>query len=288
MSEQTSDIFIDGMCFPESPRWHNSRLYFVDMYEGQIWSVAPGGQPELVLQWHNYVSGLGWLPDGDLLFVDMCNRCVMRVVHGRVVLHSDLGALAAGKCNDMVVDRCGRAYVGNFGYDIFAGEHFQKTPLIMVSTQGKAVHCSEPLAFPNGMVVSPCGDYLLVAETTSRRIVKFTIEKNGSLSNRRVLIKLDRGWPDGICLDRAGAVWVAAVGEQAVLKINADGEVERRLPTRRQAYACMLGGDNGRCLFVATAPGSSGDITDPKAFYRRQRLGCIECFTVDEEHAGCP
>ena len=125
---------IEGLCFPESPRWHDGKLYFVDMYQGQIYSSdtknSSKGNKELLLEWPNFVSGLGWMPNGDLLFVDMqAQQLMRRSEEGEISIHSDLSHLANGLCNDMVVDPDGNAYISSFGYDLQSGEKFKKNTI---------------------------------------------------------------------------------------------------------------------------------------------------------------
>ena len=76
----TSDweLVVDGIDFGEGPRWHLGRLWFSDFYQGTISSVGHDHQRRVEVEWDGRPSGLGWLPDGRLLFVSMLDRCVMR------------------------------------------------------------------------------------------------------------------------------------------------------------------------------------------------------------------
>ena len=124
-------------------------------------------------------SGLGWLPDGRLLFVAMLARTVMRREHdGTIVEHADLGEFATFHCNDMLVDDAGHAYVGNFGFDLDTtleamgpeGLRGQNRPnpvpvLAKVDPDGAVTVAADDLAFPNGVVLVDGGSTLVVAQT---------------------------------------------------------------------------------------------------------------------------
>jgi sugar lactone lactonase YvrE len=201
----------------------------------------------------------------------------------------------------MVVDDEGFAYVGNFGYDIQSSSEFTKTPLIRIDPMGNARYCSPPLAFPNGIVISSDKKSLIVAESVASRLVKFTLSDKGELSDRQKLANIENGFPDGICLDSEGCVWVAAIGNAEVLRINMQGEVINRVATSvngetYQPIACMLSPMNKRTktatLFITAAPNdppsqvSPGE--DPPLCYRRRRQGGIFRLDMPAGAAGFP
>lgn len=299
--------WLSELCFPESPRWHNNMFYFVDMYEGEIWCSANNKSATLLLKWPNFVAGLGWLPCGDLLFVDMEKRCVMRLamsgdvfknmagkVSDKVTLHADLSTLATGMCNDMVVDDEGRAFVGNFGYDIHNNADFRKTPLIVVEANGQAKHCSTPLAFPNGMVCFSDKRALIVAESVASRLVKFDINEQNNLVNRKVFAKIENGFPDGICLDSESGIWVASIGHTEVLRFDAKGNIVARVVLEDQPIACMLSPfcheTNTATLYITTAPKELPSEITPEVnapiSYRNRRQGGVVKVLVPYGLAG--
>ena len=249
------EVAADGLAFGEGPRWHDGRLWFSDMYRRQVVALAPGGEPEVVVEWpDDDLSGLGWLPDGRLLVVAMRTRRLMLHQDGGLEEVADLTPHAPFHCNDMVVDSRGSAYVGNFGWDHFGGEEPRNTTLVLVTPDGTARVVADDLAFPNGMVVTPDGGTLVVAESMGARLTAFAIAPDGSLSGRRVWADLRPAAPDGICLDAEGAIWVASPGTNEAMRVAEGGEVLDRVGTGgRMAIACALGGDDRRTLFVCTA-----------------------------------
>ena len=182
----------------------------------------------------------------------------------------------------MVVDARGRAYVGNFGFDLHAGEKPRGTTLVMAAPDGTARVVADELMFPNGMVITPDGRTLIVGETFARRLTAFDIGADGSLTNRRLWADLGNGLPDGICLDAENAIWVACPTASEVIRVKQGGEVAERIKVETDAFACILGGPDGRTLFVATSPAS-----DPEKC-RATRGGRIETTQVEVPRAGLP
>ncbi len=273
----------EGLAFPEGPRWFGGELWFSDMLGGAVMRVGADGNLLRVLDVPAQPSGLGWLPDGTLLVVSMRDRRVLRVDRGRVSVHADLAPLASHPCNDMVVDRAGRAYVGNFGFDLPGRASPAPTCLILVSPDGTARVAADGLLFPNGCVITPDGGTLIVGETFGARLTAFAIAADGSLHARRTWASLPGKSPDGICLDAEGAVWVASPPTREVLRVREGGLVTHRVPTSSQAIACMLGGTDGRDLFVL-----SGHVAFDVDKARRYRSGRIDRIRVDVPHAGMP
>jgi sugar lactone lactonase YvrE len=279
----------EGLYFGESPRWHDGRLWYSDFYDHGVHAIDAEGKDEKVVDVDGQSSGLGWLPDGRLLMVSMVDRRLLRVeADGRVVAHADLSGLATGHCNDMVVDAKGRAYVGNFGFDIGAarapGAARPAAVLALVGTDGSVTAAAEGMEFPNGTVITTDGRTLIIAESLGRKLTAFDIGADGSLSGRRVWADLSRipVSPDGICLDAEGAVWAANALSPVAVRVAEGGRVLEEVEFSQTCFACMLGGDDGRQLYGLTAVSSIHD--DAVA----ARAGKIEVTTVGVPHAGLP
>jgi len=284
MEPRSTTVILDGLAFPEGPRWHNGRLWFSDHHDKRVVAMSANGTAEKILDLPQQASGLGWLPDGRLLVVSMLDRLVMRLERdGTLVVHADLSLYAPGPCNDMVVDGHGRAYVGNFGFDMYDGEKPCETCLIMVEPNGRPRIVAEQLAFPNGTVITPDGSTLLVGESMASRICAFDIRPDGTLANRRIWAQLHGVTVDGMCRDEEGAVWSACPFTGRVLRIVEGGEVIDEVKgSHRFAFACMLGGADRRTLYVCTAP------THVPEDARVAHAGRIEAVQVDVPGAGWP
>lgn len=293
MARQTR-VLTGDVYFGEGPRWRDGRLWFSDFFAHAVKSVSPSGdlRVEFTLE-GDRPSGLGWLPDGDLLVVSMERRQVLRRRRdGRLSVHADLGGFATWHCNDMVVDRQGRAYVGNFGFDLdheleargaesVIADH-QSAKLALVGPDGTVSAAAADLHFPNGTVITPDGKTLIVGETLGGCLTAFDVAADGGLSNRRLWAPLQPRLPDGICLDAEGAIWIANPIAPECARIAAGGEVLEVIDTGMPCYACMLGGESGRTLFMLTAPSSLPSQVAAKP------LGKLLTAEVDAPHAGLP
>jgi sugar lactone lactonase YvrE len=250
-----------------------------------VFTVTPHGREDVVLRVEGQPSGLGWLPDGSLLVVSMVDHRLLRVASdGRVSVHAEVGGLCGGPLNDLVVDAEGRAWVGNFGFDLMGRADPRPTCLIRVDTDGSAEVAADGLLFPNGAVITEDGRTLIVGETYGRRYTAFTIAGDGSLGDRRVWAEIPEIAPDGCALDEEGHIWTADARGGRCCRLAPGGEIveEVAAPDGLQFFACMLGGDDGRTLLLCAAPD----------FSARRRSAAREAVllttSVDVPHAGLP
>jgi len=276
------ETLVTDLTFAEGPRWHDGRLFFSDFYSHRVLAAGLDGRVETIAEVAAQPSGLGWMPDGSMLLVSMLDRRLLRLEHGRLRVHADLSAVAGGPCNDMVVDSQGRAYVGNFGFDRATGESERPACVARVDPDGKVTRAAEDLKFPNGTIITPDGRTMVIAETLGARLTAFDIAPDGTLSNRRVFAQLDGVFPDGICLDAEGAIWVTDARGDSFMRVFQGGRIDRKVGLgARHSYACMLGGEDRRTLFVCTNVGSGAEVAN-------QREGRIEFMRVEVPGAGLP
>jgi sugar lactone lactonase YvrE len=275
-------ILLDGLYFGEGPRWRDGHLYLSDFYAHEVLRVDLDGNRERVAHVPEQPSGLGWLPDGTMLIVSMKDRKLLKLTDDGPVEHADLSPVAGYHCNDMVVSAEGRAYVGNFGYNHYTEPEEKAANLARVDPDG-SVHCAATgLRFPNGSIITPDGKTLVVGETRGNCLTAWDIAANGALSNQRIWADLGENFPDGICLDAEGAIWVADPRLKETIRVREGGEITHRIPTGDYgSYACMLGGDDRKTLFICTAPGSGPDAAEA-------RNGRIEYCRVEVPGAGLP
>jgi len=274
---------VPGLAFPEGPRWHDGRLWFSDIHGLNIIASDLGGRHETIAIIAESPSGLGWTADGKLLAVSMNNRKLLRLEETGFVTHADLSSLANGPCNDMVVTPTGRAYVGNFGFDMWAGAARAPASIIKIEPDGRASIAADGLEFPNGMVITPDGKSLIVAESYANRLTRFDIAADGSLTNRKIFADLPGVVPDGICLDAEGAVWVGHARAPQCLRVFDGGRIDTVVQTApgHHVYACALGGAERRTLLLCTS-----EVRGPESATARK--GRIEFTHVDIPGAGWP
>ena len=262
-------IIADGFHFLEGPRWHRDKLYFSDFAAGTVFVLQLNGRVEAVCQTPNWVSGLGFTPDDELLMVAVQERKLLRRSGAEGLVEvADLSGVARFHCNDMLVDACGRAYIGNFGFDMSLDE-ICPTDLAMVSPRGEVSVVAEDLIFPNGMARTADGNTLIVAETFAARLTAFDILADGTLAGRRTWAALgDRSFstvsdslgsgahlPDGIALDAEGALWIGDAGGRAALRVAPGGAILDRVPTPElSVFAVALGGPDLKTLFMCASP----------------------------------
>jgi sugar lactone lactonase YvrE len=276
-------VLLEGLAFGECPRWHDGKLWFSDMYAHQVMTAGLDGKTEIIVEVPGTPAGLGWLPDGRLLVVSMTDRRLLRLDPGGLTEVADLSGLASGLCNDMVVDKHGRAYIGHSGFDIYAKQPFRPAEIMMVTPDGDRRVVADNMLFPNGSAITPDGSILIVAESFGSCLTAFDIGPDGSLSGRRVWANLGSDvHPDGICLDAEGAVWLANPDRNEVIRVREGGEVTRHVKTSTMAFACMLGGPDRRTLFILTAETFDPDEARVKA------SGRVETVRVDVPGAGLP
>jgi sugar lactone lactonase YvrE len=289
--ELKTTVLVANLSFPESPRWHNGKLWLTDLFLNRVMHADLSGNIQTVLEMTDTPSGLAWTPNGDLLIVSAMERRLLRLESDQLVEVADLAGLVEYPNNDIVVDGQGRAYIGNMGFD-FGNPAVSPAlaPLLFVTPDGKARIVAEGLAFPNGIVITPNGQTLIVAESHAARLTAFNIETDGSLSNRRVWAQFpDDGsygtstgqiTPDGMCLDAEGAVWVASPNTREVLRVKEGAEVAQRIPLDSVPLACMLGGADRRTLFIATTASLNPTDDTPG--------GRIETLPVEVAGVGLP
>jgi sugar lactone lactonase YvrE len=290
---------LENGCFFESPRWHEGRWWVSDFYRHRVLTVSEDGRSEDVLEVEGQPSGLGWLPDGSLLVVSMRDHRILRWDGTSLELHADASEHCGGHLNDMVVDARGRAYVGNFGFDLMAFADPRTANLIRVDPDGTSTVEAEDMYFPNGSVITPDGRTLIVGETAGARYTAFTIAEDGSLTDRRVWAQMAetpeittfeetlgklRFGPDGCALDAEEHIWCAdEVGERCA-RIAPGGAIVEEIaaPEGLNIFACMLGGDDGRTLLMCAAP----DFLEQARSAKHEAV--LLTTTVDVPHAGLP
>jgi sugar lactone lactonase YvrE len=272
---------LDGGRYFEAPRWHDHRLWLVDSVARTLLSATPEGTPEIACALTGMPAGLGFLSSGEAVVTDMHGRSLVRCAGGQPIVHADLSELT-GTIDDMIMDKIGRTYVGDLGFDLKSG--IQSGPygrIILVEAGREPCVVADGLNFPNGIAISDDGRQLVVAETNGDCLVSFHIRADGSLEFDRRFGQFRA--PDGICMDRDQAVWVSLLDENSFVRVAPDGRILDciAVPGRR-GVACVLGGEDRKTLFcVSIEPAQATEVGSKSRSY-------VDATVVEVPGAGYP
>lgn len=275
-----------GLKFTESPRWHNGKLWFIDIHDNRIKSVDLSGSVATELELPFIPNAFGLTPDGTVVVGDAFQRRIYCGTNASLQQLADISDLTTFCLSDGIVDAKGRLYVGDIGYNFVdpTATPVETCVIVLVDPTGRKSLVADKLFFPNGMVITPDGQTLIVGETLGHRLTAFDIQEDGTLSNRRIWAQLPESiGPDGICLDAEGAIWCAnPEGTDSVVRVRAGGEITDRIKVDTHAYAVMLGGPERRHLFISTS-GSH----DPAEIHRNPSAS-FQVVEVGVPGAGTP
>lgn len=241
-------VLLDGLGIPESPRWHEGRLWFCNWIDRQVVAVDMDGRAEVMAtrdpDSHPMGYSIDWLPDGTLLTTG--DKVRRQEPDGSMTVHADQHA------NEIVVDGHGNIYLDGADFEFVAGAPPEPGYIELLTPDGRLRQVATDIEFPNGMVITPDNRTLIVAESFAGRLTAFDIAPDATLSNRRVFA--EGLGPDGICLDAEGAVW-SSTGGSAIARVAEGGKILQHieLPENRAPFALMLGAPDHRTLFILTA-----------------------------------
>ena len=269
-------LLMEGIVLGECPRWHDGRLWFADWGAREMIAVGMDGRHEVIDRVDALPFSFDWQRDGrQLVIAD--KTLWRRDKSGVLTPWVDLSAYGEMGWNEIVTDGRGNTYLNNVNFK-FPGGEFRPGHAALVRPDGSIEIVAKDLAFPNGMAVTPDNRTLIIGESFSTTLSGFDIAADGTLSNRRVWAKLPGG-PDGITMDADGMVWSSA-GNSCV-RVKEGGEIVETIGLDRFCFAAMLGGDDGRTLFMVCNEwtGSTENL---------QRTGRIYWTRVESPRAGWP
>jgi sugar lactone lactonase YvrE len=255
--DRSEALLSGGFSFPEGLRFHAGRIWFSDMHTGDIHSVDPDdGSARLEHTIDDRPSGLGWLSDGSMLVSAMLRRQVLRIhPDGRQTVHADLSDLEKHPTNELLVDEDGGAYLGSFGYDIYADAPLVPAVVYRIDPDGTVALAADGFDFPNGTVILPGTRTLVVAHSFRPELTAFDIEPDGTLTRRRVWASLPEGTTtDGTAVDSQGRIWVSALQTSEFLRVSEGGEITYRLAVPdRLAVDVVVDDRDDDVVYLATS-----------------------------------
>jgi len=277
-------VLLTGLGIPESPRWHEGRLWFCNWIDRQVVAVDMDGKAEVMVtrdpDSHAMGYSIDWLPDGRLLTTGDVVRRHER--DGSVV------TVAEQHASEIVVDGRGNIYINGADFDFVGGAAPTPGYIKLITQDGQMRQVAGDIAFPNGMVITPDNRTLIISESFAGQLTAFDIGPDGGLSNRRVFAGSVA--PDGITLDAEGAVWVQTGFSCA--RVAEGGKVLQRvdLPEGRAPFALMLGGPDRRTLFICTAEWrpADGHVANLERLATGPRTGEILALPVEVPGTGRP
>jgi sugar lactone lactonase YvrE len=276
------NTLMTGIGLGESPRWHDGRLWFSDWVAQEVIALDLEGNGEVITNVRSLPFSIDWLRDETMLITS--DRKLLRLEPDRsLATHIDLSGLSEYGWNEIVVDGRGNTYVNAPGFDMMSGAEFAPGSVALVAPDGSARRVADAVAFPNGMAVTPDNSTLIVADSYRKELTAFDIGADGGLSDPRAWAELGDGVPDGICVDADEAVWYADVPNQRCVRVREGGEVVDTIELDRGCFACMLGGPDGRTLFMMAQ-----EWTGPEGVGKGPRTGKVLTAEAPAPGAGWP
>lgn len=267
----------EGLIFPESPRWHDGRLWLSDLISRQVLTISANGQTTVRAQFDDNPSGLGFLPNGDVIVALMRTRRVMRITKSGISVHADLSSVPGRRLNDMYTDAQGICYLDNLHSSSMDDSDHRQDSIMRIDQAGHVSLAAGGLTRPNGIAGTADGRYLVVAETSAHRLTRFELSDDGSLTNPQVIADVSPAHPDGICLDADGNVWLGSPYTSEFIQVRTNGTILDRIRTPGEwAVACALGGPDGRTLYLVTA-----QTTREAVLTRGESVGFVSVVSVD-------
>lgn len=239
--------FIEGPVFDGG-----GRLYFTDIPYGRIFALDAGRRIEQVFEYDGEPNGMKWIGAGRFLVADHKHGILLLDLSAQTIdPYCDRPRLERFKgVNDLYLADDGTLYFtdqGQTGLQDPTGRVYRRDP------DGSLRCLIANVPSPNGVVLEPGGQALLVAATRANQVWRLPLLLDGEVSKAGAFINLSGGvGPDGLALGPDGCVAVCHPGLATVWIFSSHGEPLWRVvsPAGRMTTNCTFGGPGGRTLFI--------------------------------------
>ncbi|EKM99860.1 MULTISPECIES: SMP-30/gluconolactonase/LRE family protein [unclassified Acidocella] len=245
---QEVDSFLEGPSFDRAG-W----LYVTDIPFGRIFRISPDGEWELVTEYDGWPNGLKIHQDGRLFVTDYKQGLVVvDPATGAVTpLLETVGSEGFKGVNDLIFAANGDLYFTDQGQ---TGLQDPTGRVYRLSATGALTCLIGTIPSPNGIVIGPNMDYLLVAVTRANQIWRIPLLASGLVAKVGIFSHLHGGpgGPDGLALDEEGNLLVAHTGFGTVWRLSPRAEPLERIVSSAGYSTTNLafGGSARRELFI--------------------------------------
>jgi len=275
MRHMESRIVATGVGFCEGPVWsRDGRLAFTSIDQGRLYELGSGGLtvraetgggPNGLTEGRGgilYVAQNGGGLGSEERTTPPAEPGIQRV-KGDQVTYLARGLEAP---NDLCFGPDGRLYFTDPRGPAASGDR-QPGRIYALAEGGEPELLAEGPAYTNGIAFGPDAAELYVAETMRQRALLYHVQ-DGALSEPADFCRTDPGYPDGMCFDQEGRLYVAATLAHEVQVFDRRGSRVESLPCGEDSMPtnCCFGGSDGKTLFVTESRGGrvlAFDLTVP-------------------------
>ena len=239
----------------EGPVWDAARqaLWWVDIERCELHCFDPAANNDRAWTLPHRIGFAVPTTSGDLIVGTQRGLARFAPESGALTPFADPESeLPENRFNDAKCDSTGRLWAGTMA----VSEEPHRGSLYRVDASLNVARMLESVSISNGLAWSLDGRTLFYIDSPTRRVDAFDFDaENGTLANRRTVIEIADGFPDGMCIDAAGNLWVALWGGWGVACFDPrTGACLAKIEIPVEAVtSCCFGGEAWDELFITTA-----------------------------------
>jgi sugar lactone lactonase YvrE len=244
--------------FPEEPLWHEDKLYYVE-YGSHMVKTWDGKQNQEFWKMDGCgPSAVVTLSSGDFLVTCYDSGSIARIsAEGKTIAEykQDKAGRSFQGPNDFVADKKGGVYFtasGPWESDPIVGTVFYMNP------KGEIMQVADDLHYANGIALSKDGKTLFLAESEASRVIQFSVQQNGSLTERRLFVRVgqvdpDSGsyaYPDGLKVDSKGNLYIGQYSKGRIVVVSPDRKLVRTIDVPSPAAPNLAFGPDETVVYI--------------------------------------